>query len=577
MAIINKLNVSFNHNLIDNEYAFFQIVTSNKYINGGASILDKPKELLNVESIVFDNGKSLFMMFKKDAISRMKLVSLLDDDSLTIKTIYSENISDYILIRLFIYSLNNFESDAIKFNNITGKFYITSPNWINKNRKSFKALSINVNKDMYMSLDAVSFNQISLFKNQKVKDYPKYEFSNKNNSLKRSFDNSDTCFIRKSIYGKKAEIPFLDLKVNNIKNSKSYYFYKITDLLLDRFKNILSIDFDNVEIDNKMEDYIDKDFIDKSYQIIKNKGINLINWSNSSEFGEEFNDLKQYFLSKNLNVCESNKFTNDFNIVYLHNKEFYLQNGYKDPYKNFPDNKVIQHITIEDSLDKLLDNNEAVFNTILKELIIKNDIINDKKISLDNWANLNLDGDMIFGRIKNDYIHFMTISLNGFINFYTKYNDFSSFNVPILNECSSYLTDYNKESYIISYKNNIISIDKTNAFFVPSRKLFDLDTISRSKDSRNEYLDGIVDINLFNYNDSFCFNSGMKGSGMNTFIPKTSLIYKTEVLKGNNFIHLILKTMSVPFVKYNSFTVIPYPFKYLNEYIDIFEKKNIQI
>ena len=52
--------------------------------------------------------------------------------------------------------------------------------------------------------------------------------------------------------------------------------------------------------------------------------------------------------------------------------------------------------------------------------------------------------------------------------------------------------------------------------------------------------------------------------------------YNINVIKGQNFIEDILETMAVSFVKYKSFTVMPYPTKYLNEYILICEKSNLK-
>ena len=54
---------------------------------------------------------------------------------------------------------------------------------------------------------------------------------------------------------------------------------------------------------------------------------------------------------------------------------------------------------------------------------------------------------------------------------------------------------------------------------------------------------------------------------MNSRIPKTPHIYQIDVINGDNFIEELLETMAVTFVKYNFFTVMPYPIKYLNEYI----------
>ena len=142
MAISNKLIVTFNHAKIDATYDFYVITTSDKYINNGAYVLDKPIETLKAESVVFDNGRSLFIMFKKKAIDRIDLVQNIEDEKLSVKQVYSDELKDYILFRLFLFSLNNFNFDDNKFNNITGKFYVTNPSWMAKSRNTFKALNI---------------------------------------------------------------------------------------------------------------------------------------------------------------------------------------------------------------------------------------------------------------------------------------------------------------------------------------------------------------------------------------------------------------------------------------------------
>lgn len=78
--------------------------------------------------------------------------------------------------------------------------------------------------------------------------------------------------------------------------------------------------------------------------------------------------------------------------------------------------------------------------------------------------------------------------------------------------------------------------------------------ISRGKESRNKYLGGVVDINLYDN----AYSVGIKGSGMNSRIPKAPHIYQIDVIDGDNFIEELLETMAVTFVKYNFFTVMPY-------------------
>ena len=76
-----------------------------------------------------------------------------------------------------------------------------------------------------------------------------------------------------------------------------------------------------------------------------------------------------------------------------------------------------------------------------------------------------------------------------------------------------------------------------------------------------------MDINLYETNGKNFYSVGIQGYGMQTSIPKASHLYQVDVIEGQNFIEELMQTMAVSFVKYKSFTVMPYPIKYLNEYI----------
>jgi len=578
MAISNKLLVQFNYKLIDGQYDFYVLTTSDKYINSGAYTLDKPIESLKAESVVFDNGRSLFLMFKKGIINRFELMNQIEDEKLSLKMVQASELKDYILFRLFLYSLNNFNSDEIKFNNITGKFYITNPKWIAKNKKTFKALNINVDQNLYIVGEAFTFTQLALFINKKdVADYPRYEFSNKNGSLRRVLHpDNDNVYIRKTLFGKKAEIPFFEFSPKGLTNNKVYYLYRTLDLLQKKFADLLSFSFEKLNIVKTIGKGRDEKFEEAVKDIVAFKDINVIDWSNSDEYKKEFNELLAMFTLGRLGqVTSENKIKpGSYNLIYLHHKEYYEQNKYNDPYKNFNPKEVIQHVTIEDSVDKIIKNDKAIYNTILKEFLIKDDIINGNKISLDNWASFNFSGDYVFGKEKEGVHYFIIVKPDGSFELIHKSNNLTVFENTLLNKCSDYLTNNKgKEKTVIANPSgNIIVISRTAAFALPAKEIFEVDKIGRSKEEREQYLSGVVDINLYEDNGVSLYSVGIKGSGMNTSIPKASHLYQIDVIEGQNFIEELLETMAVTFVKYKSFTVMPYPIKYLNEYILLVNK-----
>ena len=578
MAISNQLKVAFNYQLIDNAFDFYLVSTTEKYIPFGAKCLDF--ENGRIESLSFENGKSLYIMLKKDRFSKIELVSVLDNEKLMAKKVESNDVPRHILFRLFLYSLNNFNSNKLSFNNLTGKFYIFKPEWMKKNRSSFTAIGLNVDSDMNVIVEAATFAKYSLFKkSKKINDYPKYVFSNKNCSLKRVFEvDSDDVYIKKGIYNKKAEVPFFTMSKENLKDNKVYYFYHALDLLKRKYGEMISVSLKEIEVSKTIGIERDKLFMDHALREIEKMEFNIANIVDGAEYEEEFDSLfcklsetigsSKIATSKTIDIDK-------VNVLLIHNREYYEQMEYPDPYKSFERSAVIQCITVEDSAEKIVSDNEAITNTIIKEIVIKNDILNKKFISLDNWSSYNFDCDWIFGKEKNGKHYFIIIHPDGSFDLYSKFDDFSLFEEDILNECSDYLTDNKgKEKTIIATtKGDINVITRTNRYPVPAKEIFEQEVLSRSQEARERFLSGVVDINLYEEDLSLYYSVGIKGSGMNTKIIRAPHLYKVEVISGNNIMTDILSTLSATFVKYKSFTVLPYPVKYLNEYILMEESK----
>lgn len=575
MAIINHLLVEFNYSVIDENFDFYVITTKDNYIKKGAYILDKPVDRLKALSLAYENGKNAFIMFRKNIVSKAYLNNEIEDEIIKITKVSANEIKDYILFRLFIYSINNFESNELSFNNLTGKLYLYSSSWMSSNRKSFKALRIDISQDMNILAEATSFTSLSLFNDKTKKDstIPKYQFA-ANNALKRvlNYDDASSVYIHKPLYNTKAEIPFLDLSDLKKKTTKVYYIYWLLEVLQNKYSKFFSFEFDQIKIEKTIEKIKDKDFLEKAIKEISDKEINIINLIKEEEYKEEFNDLCTLFRTKFKFVNIATKIKeNSLNVVFLHNKEYYSEKGFNDPYKEIKRDVVIQCITYEDSLNKIIKNNEAIFNTIIKELAIKNEIINEKRIIIDDWQSYGYLKNYVFGKEKDGIFYFVKIKPNGEFELAYKIDDFRKFNDKEFDECATILSSYKgKEKIIISDAySNIVLVSRTNTFCLPNKDIFEKGNISRSKESIIKNLSGVVDINLFNYNNSIYFNSGVIGRGMKYGIPKASLLYKVDIENGENIFEGLLNTLSVSFVKYNSYTVLPYQLKYLNEYINM--------
>ena len=91
----------------------------------------------------------------------------------------------------------------------------------------------------------------------------------------------------------------------------------------------------------------------------------------------------------------------------------------------------------------------------------------------------------------------------------------------------------------------------------------------RGEEERREYLSGNIDINYIEQDEMLArFSVGEIGNGMKYTIERASVIREIHAVEGSKLVFKeLLPLMGVEFVRYGMLTVIPFPFKYLREYI----------
>lgn len=572
-AVTNLLNCEFNYSGIDERYDIFKITTSKKYIENGVYLLDKPVDKLKALSLIFEpKSKSFFVLFKKGIIVSYELQNALESDDLSVSRIPPIELKEYLLLRLFLCSLGNYSS-LLQFNNLTGRLFLTDSTWINKKKTILKAMEMTISKEMGIEAHAITFTNIKLLRKKDYEGLPRYSLGGANSSLKRITAQTDgeDIFVLKSQFGYKSNIDFLifnDEKGRHVL-TKSFKIYQIVDLLNEKFAECLTVSFKEYEIIKKIDIPSDKKFMDGAILDLRFNNIYLIDKSKSSEYAPLFDKLHT-LLEKALDgkVIEivPEVQNNGLNIIFIHNEEYYQELGLDDPYKKLSHNIPLQYVTIEDCGQAIEHGDLAVLNTILKELLIKDNILKSGCITLDNWRKYNFAEPFYFGCFLRDLIYFLKVDINGEFKFIVKKNDFSEFGETTLNGLSNILVSSElKGKFIIrDDKGNINVIGRTDAFTLPNKEIFK-SNVSRGKEGRERYLSGVVDINF--YKNGY-YSVGLIGKGMETSLPRASRIYKVDVIKGENIMYELLSLMSTTFVKLNEFTVIPYPFKYLREYIE---------
>ena len=664
----NELLASFEYSSIDRDYDFYYVTTSDKYIKGGATFLDIDD--IKVSALQFESGKSFWVMLHKNAISRAELVRLLntkeDGDSLSIKAMTSSSIPVHLLTQLFLNALTSPVDEMISFNNLSGKLLCFRPAWLNKDKDNFiwgmQCLEVKVGDDMCVKLVAHRMTALALkkqmkFEKRKLQDYPQYEFSYNNNTLKRvSNENKDRRenFIIKPVDGERGSITFFDFTdYETFACTKMGVLYDILNVLHAEFDRYIHVDFKKYDIDEvveykrtSLEAY--KDIVAKE---VINSGINIVD-AVQSETSEDY--LQDVADGINKIIPEAKCSVGrrlskkKLNVRYIHDKSFYSDSKV-DPHQEDMEDYVVQHITVENFKHQ---SSAAVYN-ILKELVIKKDIATGK-ITLVDWSQYGYKADWIFGVVAENTHYFMTIHPDGTFKIealernlftmtkYDKYMDYFGLNeenkndyrgviglikdadgnINLIKDTNIYsMPDYTamgdvlknvasegkfpgkdvvtwlravmtitdkikvqaeldivipridiKEEYT---KANImglfkgITTKKEVVRYVFENTGIMLYAYLRGEEERNEYLSGNIDINYIEQDEMLArFSVGEIGNGMKYTIERASVVREIQAVEGSKLIFKeLLPLMGVEFVRYGMLTVVPFPFKYLREYI----------
>ena len=571
----NELIIDCNYNAINKEYDIFQIRSNEKFIKRGSKILDLG--LNGLKSIAFDDGASAFVLFSKKSIKTSELQEIVEDD-LMVKKIDAFDLKIYILARLFLFALAGSEYEDYSFSNLTGKLYLFKSEWIARNRKSFKGLNIDIkaigNDSSKITCFACTFSSVKLFKSPKILEtYPRYVFSVKN-TLKRVFDKTDESYIRRGHSGKKAEVPFISFLKTDKRLCKAYLILSTIEKFNRIFDKLIHIELKERKIERKIDSKKDSEFFDKVVELLIGKTIYLTNMDDAQEDKISFETLvektQELLPLTNIVISKGIK-TKEMNIVLIHNQDYYKDNNLPDPYFSFDRSTPIQCVTLEDACSK---DSEVVYKTIIKELLIKNEIIYGRKFTIDDWSSYKYSKPWIFGIMSSNDSYFMKVMPNGEFKLIKKNGLFTSFKEDIYSSLEQLLISAKAADKMVVFddKGNINLIVDSGLIPLPNKELFDIDS-PRNKDSRTINLAGVLDINLYYLEGMTQYSAGLIGKGVNASIPTAPHIYSSIVEKGEQLMPHLLETLGVQFVKFNSFTVLPYPFKYLREWILMENKK----
>ncbi len=575
MVLTNEIKFNVNYDKFFEMYDVYYISTS-EYKTKLPNFLRKNFKAL---SIFYTYGKTMYVMYKKGEVSLEDLKIIINDDCVQIGT---SGPYDNVILNIALNSLGNFKNEKLAFNNLTGSLYLFDASSTKKTIKAYDiSFVVGKNKPYYMNVSVTSFMKYD----PKYPSYDLYELTNKGGlkAVLNSKDATGDLYVKKKGGKKKTTSKFYDLSKTL---DRATIYHMIMKEFKKKFEGLIDIDFVSYEPIQKyktLKALSTKKTNERKkalYESINGRVLNVV--SNIDLENDKNHEASYYennidvFVSKLLKdgfKVDRDKKTSKYplNIVINHEKDYYDEDDY-DPYKDLDRNTAVQCVTIETLIHSFTPDNFgklhlSSYYVVLKELVIKNDLKYTHRISLDDWVKRELKEDYIFGMFaddKEDKIAYLKVKPDGSIETY--YDKKSLFNLDEIERIKLALENDKAKYFIMDSTGHINTISPTEIIVLPTEKV--LEEKKKTKDYKEEFMEGIFDIHTYDIEGELYYTSGVKDN-IQSNIDKATHFYKVNTYNGRNIFIDLVKTVGVDFVRYGNYTVLPYPFKYLREYVNL--------
>lgn len=349
-------------------------------------------------AVLYRYGGYFYAIFSKDGLSIEEIQSHMDGQGVFVEKL--KDISSMYpseLCQLFFNMLPNMDCYK-EYNNVSGRLYYFNSHSFTKDMVTAYNISIDPfikenNQECVLRLSVESFCRLSkvLEYNQKkendIRKLPKYYIDEENYIFHRALMplKDDQCFVKKNPGSKKNRFIAKDLDIRNLQafeDSKKGIFYNFFKDVEDNLKDyiqLIPVDLENGKSLKSYSKNVSKDYRIKAFNDL---GINLIDRVNDTLSKKMIELMVLKLKDKGI---ENIGFDQDkqFNIILIHNAEYYQKNNMRDQHTN---DFCTQHLTYENCIGKnnKMDINDNVLDKILTELAIKRDVAN-QSLSTYQW------------------------------------------------------------------------------------------------------------------------------------------------------------------------------------------------
>lgn len=407
-VLTNKFIAEYNYEAIDRDFDIFMVTKESSKLDR-TNVLDIPLAEWKARAVQYSFGRNAFVLFTKGSVDiesfRMQIQEQFPEVTVRRIDVLDEERhgcffhNNRLLAQLLLNSLKMPDNPQLAYQNLTGKLFYTDSAWILKDKQTKRpymlyALEVHLSPGMYLTLKVKTFRQKTDDRKNNVREYI---FDPKTKHLRKRLKEDaklERIFTEGSFEKKRNTVDYLDYRsIRAFRKCKLGVMQRLLTDIKEKLGDYLTLTPEYKEEVKSFEiPKIQKQALDeKRLASLMKRPIILIDDANTERSAEMIKIITEqldryYGLSANIGSWNKQA----YHIRLIHEEEYYTQNHLPDPHGNVPEGMIVQHIAEEQELSEGSNKASPALNKILQELLIKEDVLNER-VRIFDWKSLGFD------------------------------------------------------------------------------------------------------------------------------------------------------------------------------------------
>lgn len=593
---VSMIRVWFDYEALERRYVVVRVRSDGGSVRFDSRLFDAGQlfDLVESTAYIHGDGSAYLLLKRSNQTTRLvrELIRGTGDTSLSYELLRTlRSVADHVLLTLLLNGLARSPFETPRMSNIGGKLIIVQQKRTELKGDIIHGLSIGVDKDMCLSLKVCTFTKFVRFSKDLQKKYarlPRYALSNGVFMRRASGTHDDYAYVQRTLGNSRYTYDFLNIgNEAKFEASKLGVLENVLRRFCMRYGNMAQIEFEELHGSETRQPLA---FIGKNSW--RNRVAGLIQGPICVADETKEHDVAVHRIADGIEkafglacvIAESNTVTipsstdNACYIRLIYDDATYGEGP--DPHDDDLGDALVQHVTVNSVVQHVGDGTfESVVDACMKELAIKAGV-RDRVASLVDWDALGLGDPWTFGYkssggdVMTEYA-FVEVHKGGSMRFFLE-GDMHGIEHP---ELAEVLDSGDVDIVMRGPDGDVNTIVRRELFSLPGfeqmTEAFEAGDVTkggslhRGKPDKEGMLAGVLDAVFVCVDKRHgYYRIGGQSSSVSLRFSRAAVLREVRTVADSRLLFPdALRLLDTDFVRLRGATVVPFPIKYLREWL----------